>query len=134
MENKPKFNLFKTMTTVLSAKPSNKPPLEDIKKISPFLFKRWLSNHPNGVFYANLFNLYKNVPIEHQYSFINQNMKGKVKYITLPKKMKDIDEEIKYLMMYFKISNIVAREYHEMMGQERVNEIIYKYTKTGLKG
>jgi len=124
------YNMFKTITSVLS---NNTVPDEDIKKIPPFIFRRWLSNHPNGIKFANIFNLYNNIPILQQYNFTKQ-MVGRVKYIEYPKKLKDIEEELKILQKHYKISFVVAQEYYDTMGPKRVQEIVYKYNKTGLKG
>lgn len=126
-----KYNMFKTITSVLTR---NTPCKEDIEKISPFIFRRWLSNHPNGIMFANMFNIYNNIPIYHQYNFTKQKMIGKVKYIEYPKKLKDNESDLKVLQRHFKISFDIAQEYYDMMGKERVQEIVYKYSKIGLKG
>jgi len=125
-----KYNMFKCITSVLT---NNIPSTEDIEKIPPFIFRRWLSNHPNGIKFANIFNIYNNIPILHQYNFTRQ-MVGKVKYIEYPKKMKDIEDELKTLQKHFKISYVVAQEYYNILGEDRVKEIMYKYSKIGLKG
>jgi len=127
----PKFNLFKTITSVLKDNISSR---EDIEKIPPFIFRRWLTNHPNGIFFANVFNLYNNIPIYQQYIATRVLMKGRTKYIEYPKKIKDNEEEIKVLMKHYKISNLIARQYYDTMGPKRVQEIIDKYSKIGMKG
>ena len=133
MSNKPneKFNLFKTMGAVLQ---KDKPPLEDIKKIPPFIFRKYISNHPTGVLVVQAFNIYDKVPIEHQFNYINRFFaygKHKVKYIQYPKKMKDNDESLKILQQHYKISYVVAIEYYNTMGEKRVQEIINMYN-TGI--
>jgi hypothetical protein len=126
-----KFNLFKTITSVLKNDIASR---EDIEKIPPFIFRRWLANHPNGIFFANVFNLYNNIPIYQQYIATRVLMKGRTKYIEYPKKIKDNEEQIKILMKHYKISNSVAREYYDAMGEKRVEEIFNKYNKIGMKG
>lgn len=128
-----KYNMFKTMSTCFTSekRPSN----EDISRISPFIFKRWLSNHPSGIMIGNMFNIYKDVPIINQFDFTKQIINAKVKYINIKylKNIPDADEfSIKCLQRQYRIPYSVAIQYYNAMPEAEINKIVSAY-KT-LKG
>ena len=123
--------MFKTMTGVLDSKKN--PTDDEIKKISSFIFCRWLSGNPYTIIAANQINYYYDIPIENQYNMIKSAFAGKVKYIPYPKAEKEENiKAIEYLVEYFKISFEKAREYLELISKEELNSIIEMYeTKSG---
>jgi len=121
-----KYSMFKTMQTVLSNK---QPSIEDINKISPFIFRRWLSNHPSGVIFANIFNIYSNVPIYSQYKLVKHGLEGKIKYIQYLKKSDEDTDGIEAIQTHYKVSIETAKEYYNILGEDKVKDLTYKYSK-----
>lgn len=123
--------MFKTMTGCLDPKKSPKP--EDLKKISSFVFCRWLSGSPFSVIAANQINYYYDIPIENQYNMIKNAFAGKIKYIPYPKnETEDKQKHVQYLIEYFKISEEKARDYLRYISKEELQYITKLYeTQTG---
>jgi hypothetical protein len=96
-----------------------KPTKEEKKKINPFFFIRWLSNSSLGIHIAAVFNrYYKEIPIEVQYDLSKQLLKGKIKYIQVPKKPEDESEVIQNISRFYKVSLNIAKEYFDIMDEE----------------
>lgn len=130
-----KYNMFKCITSCLSR--TYTPPVEDLQRISPFIFKRWLSNHPTGIIIANLFNIYQNVPVECQYRFAKNvlKLKGRIKYIKYPKKENNEEEEhiINILQKHYKIGFNTAKQYYNTLPQEEIDKLVQMYEVHGLQ-
>lgn len=124
------YNMFKCMTSCLTNDPT--PSSGDLGKIYPFIFKRWLSNHPTGIIIANMFNIYSDVPIENQFKFVKNILRGKVKYIKYPKKN---DDEIEYIIniiqKHYKIGFTVAEQYYNILPKEEIEKLVAMYTAHG---
>lgn len=118
--------MFKTMTSVLD--PKSKVSEDEIKKIPPFLFCRWLSGNPYTIGAANQINLLYNIPIENQYEMIKSAFAGKIKFIPYPKNESfENPIEVQYLSDYFKISDEKAKEYLEFISDEELQSIVKMY-------
>lgn len=118
--------MFKTMTSVLD--PKSKVTDDEIKKIPPFLFCRWLSGNPYTIGAANQINVLYNIPIENQYEMIKSVFAGNIKYIPYPKN-ESINNpiEVQYISDYFKISEEKAKEYLEFISDEELQTIVKMY-------
>lgn len=93
--------MFKIMGTVLTTKRASE---EDIEKIAPYIFRRWLSNNPETIRASNFLNINSFLPIEIQYDFIQQSLQGRVKYINYPKQYKNNSDNIKIVSEYYNIT------------------------------
>ena len=93
--------MFKIMGTVLTTKRASE---EDIEKIAPYIFRRWLSNSPETIMASNFLNVMAFLPIETQYDFIQQSLQGRVKYINYPKQYKNNSDNIKIVSEYYNIT------------------------------
>lgn len=93
--------MFKIMGTVLTTKRASE---EDIEKIAPYIFRRWLSNSPETIIASNFLNVMAFLPIETQYDFIQQSLQGRVKYINYPKQYKNNSDDIKIVSEYYNIT------------------------------
>jgi len=124
--------MFKTITSVLDKKKN--PSDEDIRKISPYVFCRWLSGSAHTILAANQINLYYNIPIENQYYMIKTAFAGKIKYIPYPSDISEKEQkQVQILADYFKISTEKAKEYIELISKKELNDIINMYTEYELK-
>jgi hypothetical protein len=120
--------MFKTLTGVLD--PKKNPSEDEINKIPPFIFCRWLSGNPSAIMAANQLNFYDKIPMVNQYKVIKGVFAGKIKYIPYPKNTKE-DESIKvgYLCDFFKISTEKANEYLEFIAPQELEHIINMYER-----
>lgn len=124
--------MFKTLTGVLD--PKKNPSAEEIQKIPPFIFARWLSGNPTTIMAAAQLNIYDKIPIENQYKMVKNVFAGKIKYIPYPKNTsEDKLKKVQYIADYFKISEEKANEYLELLSQEELNNIVHMYTEYELK-
>lgn len=124
--------MFKTITSSLDLKKN--PTLEEIQKISSFVFCRWLSGSPHTISAANAINVYTDIPIENQYKMIKSAFAGKIKYIPYPKSItEDKLKKIKYIAEHFNINEDKANEYLEYMSVDEINKIITMYSDYELK-
>jgi hypothetical protein len=105
------------------------PTKEEIKSLNSFFLVRYISNDPNSIYIANILNCnVKNIPIEAQYNFVRNSTLSKVAFINYPKKEKLVtDKELKLIMQYYKCSSKVAKDYIEVLGPEKTQEILEKY-------
>lgn len=125
--------MFKTMTSVLNKQKT--PSDEEIRKIQPYIFCRWLSGNPGTIPAANQLNRYYNIPIENQYKMIKEAFAGKIKFIPFPKNStEDVLKEIVYISRHFNINLEKAKEYLELISPEELREIVDAYAELELKG
>lgn len=119
--------MFKTITSVLDLKKN--PSMEDINKISSFIFCRWLSGNPHTIIASNMINMYSNIPVENQYRMVKSAFGGKIKYIPYPKNISQAKQkQVEYLSDFFKISEEKAQEYLEFISKEELDNIVEMYT------
>lgn len=124
--------MFKTITSSLD--PKKNPAPEDIEKISPFIFARWLSGNQYTIQAANIFNMYPAIPIENQYQMVKSAFAGKVRFIPYPKSAsEETQKHVQYLAEHFKISEHTAGEYLEFISSEELDYIVDMYTERDLK-
>jgi hypothetical protein len=115
--------MFKAMATVLT---NIKAQENEMKKISPFIFRKWLGNHTGTIQAANFLNIYNNIPFELQYDFIQQSIKGRISYIPyIGKKKQDNSQvaQIEKVAKHYNISYKKAEEYLEFLTKEDIKEI-----------
>ena len=121
--------VFIMFPTIWSSLDKNKnPPENDLQKIQPFIFCKWLAGNPQTIFDSNVFNQYK-IPIENQYYYIKNKYAGKIRNIKYIKNEKDIkDMDIDFLQNYFKINREKALEYIDFISEKELNYIrgLYK--------
>ncbi len=112
--------MFKAMATVLT---NVKATESEMKKISPFIFRKWLGNHTGTIQAANFLNIYNDIPFELQYDFIQQSIKGRISYIPYVGKKKQDNKQIEKVAIHYNISYEKAEEYLEFLTKEDIKEI-----------
>jgi hypothetical protein len=124
--------MFKTMITVLSTKKA--PPDEDLKKISSYIYCRWLSGSPHTILASNQINYFDKIPIANQYHMIKSVFAGKIKFIPYPKNVSEaVIKKIGYLADFFNISEVKAKEYLEFISKEELDTIVEMYESYEIK-
>jgi hypothetical protein len=105
------------------------PTNDELKKINSFFLTRFISNDPSTIYIANTLNCYvKNIPIESQYNFVRNSTMDKINFINYPKKERIIsDKELNIIAHYYKCNLAIAKQYVEILGLDRTNEILTKY-------
>lgn len=101
---------------------------DDLKKIQPFMFCRWLAGNPTTIKDSALFNIY-DIPVENMYYFIKNKYAGKIRNIKWVKSENDdIDENtITMLCDHFKISIDKAKEYLKLISEDELNYLKEMY-------
>ena len=116
---------YQIMTSILT---NYSPTDEEIERISPFFFCRYLSNHPRAVHISNVFNrYYKEIPLKIQYKISKQLLKGKIKFIQFPKNEKNKDKVLENIAKYYKISYDLSKEYIELLSEEEIEKFSRLY-------
>ena len=116
---------YKIMTSILS---SYQPTYDEKMTINSFFMCRYLSNHPQSVFVANMINRYYNqIPLNTQYDIAKQLLKGKIKFIQPQKKEKLDDKLLENISRYYNVNESTAIEYLELMKQPQIEEFSTLY-------
>lgn len=95
---------------------------EELKSMSSFMLCRTLSNHPLGVEVANFINCNHTLDIKLQYWLARSALQS-VKFIGYPKKDKEENKNIEYIMLEYNCSDIVAKRYLSLLPQEELERI-----------
>ena len=129
-----KMTPFKVMTSLLN---NQTPTEEEIKTLNSFFMCRWLSNNKHSLPMAHTINLYYNMPILIQYKFCEDfvamvNMKSKVNFISFSKEKqnKDLLQYIENIQKRYKVNEVQAQEYYNLMDEE-AREYIYNLYNEG---
>jgi len=121
-----KMTPYKIMKSAIDN--SYEPTLKEKQNINPFFLLRFVSNDPNTIYIANMLNIYKSIPIEIQYNFIKNSSLEKIAFINYPKKHSGYDlKEINVIKKYYSCNTNTAKDYIDILGPKRVQEIIEKY-------
>jgi hypothetical protein len=112
--------MFKIMQTVLTTKRAQP---EEIQKIPPFIFRRWLSNDPRTIQAINFFNTHSDVPIDVQYDAIQAFVGGRINYISFPKKIKDESLILEKIQKFYNTSKETAKLYLELLTPQDIQNI-----------
>lgn len=116
---------YQIMTSILS---DYNPTYNEKLTVNSFFLCRWLSNNPNTVFVGNVINRYYNeIPLNRQYDMSKQILRGKIKYIQFPKKIKNSEKVINNICRYYKVSIDDAYEYWELMNTKERNKMERMY-------
>jgi hypothetical protein len=112
-KNQEKKSGYQIMVSIFN----NYNPSKDEKlTINGFFFVRYLSNNLKAIHIGNVFNrYYKEMPLNIQYDMAKQLLKGKIKYIQVPKKEKNEDIVIINISKFYKINLEKAKEYFDIM-------------------
>lgn len=106
---------------------------EDLKKVSAFMFCRWLAGNPSTIKKAAEFNIYSDIPVENMYYSIKNEFAGKIRNIKWVKsEADDLDQNtINILSEHFKISIEKAKEYLSIISDDELNYLkeLYKPRK-----
>ena len=98
---------------------------EDVKKVSDFVFCRWLSGNPGTIQVAQIFNVYYDIPLELKIKVAQQIIAGRIKYIPYPKGAKaEEDKNVNAIMEYFKLSRQKALMYLEFISEEDLEYVV----------
>lgn len=126
--------MFNTMKKALDSPKSKNPTQEEINKIQPFIFLKWLSGSPYTIQAANTLNMYYDIPIENQFNLIKTAFGGKIKYIPYPKNVKvNSDKITEYLCLHFKINPNLVPEYLELIDKKELDSIVEMYQAEELR-
>ena len=115
--------MFKTMQGCLN---NTKIKVEDSKKISNFIFQRYISGDPVGleiVAYSNLFDLSSYAMYELYRTYLKDK---KIKYIKYYKDDKKT-EDIEFLMKHYQCAREVAESYLELLDEEKLKGLKDSY-------
>ena len=95
---------------------------EDLKKVSAFMFCRWLAGNPSTIRKAAEYNIYPDIPVENMYYSTKYEFAGKIRNIKWVKsETEDIDQNtIDMLCAHFKISVEKAKEYLSIISTEEL--------------
>lgn len=97
---------------------------EDIKKISPYMYLRWLGNNQITSSAAAQLNLYhKEIPFENVYKMVKGAFSGKNIYIEMPVLKETFEKNADALAWHFKINKNTVPEYAEFLSKEEINDI-----------
>ena len=119
------MNMFQVFQNCIQGKDSSK---EDIKKISPYIFCKYLASNSRTIQIANFLNAYYKLPSEVQYNFVKRTLNGKIKFIKyLNNQTEKIPKDVEYLMKYYKISSEVAKTYLDEIEPQELNRIRLLY-------
>ena len=101
---------------------------EDLKKVSAFMFCRWLAGNPTTIKDAATFNIY-DIPVENMYYYIKNQYAGKIRNIKWVKAENDNTDEnvINMLSLHFKISVEKAKDYLTLISTEELEYLIEIY-------
>ena len=119
------MNMFQVFQNCIQGKDSSK---EDIKKISTYIFCKYLASNSRTIPIANFLNIYYKLPPEVQYNFVKRTLNGKIKFIKyLNNQTEKIPKDVEYLMKYYKISSKVAKTYLDELEPSELNRIRLLY-------
>ena len=119
------MNMFQVLQKCMQGKDSSK---EDVKKISTYIFCKYLASNSRTIQIANFLNVYYKLPSEVQYNFVKKTLGGKIKFIKyLNNQTEKIPKDIEYLMKYYKISSEVAKTYLDEIEPSELNRIRLLY-------
>lgn len=109
--------MFKTMTGSIKNIPM--PSEIELKKVSSFMFCRWLSGCKYTIQTANLFNNFSKIPFYCQFKMVKVKFGGKISYIPYPKQLKDIsDKKIEIIEFMLKLNRDRAVDYLKFISKE----------------
>lgn len=92
---------------------------EDIKKVSDFVFCRWLAGNAGTMQIAQMFNVYSNIPVEIKLKCAQNIINGRIRYIPYIKSEKEVkDDDINSISEYFNISIPKAKMYSEFISDK----------------
>ena len=116
------------MTSILS---DYNPTYDEKMTVNSFFLCRWLSNNPDTVFVGNVLNrFYNEIPLNKQYDMSKHLLRGKIKYIQFPKKIKNSEKVIDNICRYYKVSIDSAYEYWNLMSEKERNNMEIMYDGT----
>jgi hypothetical protein len=119
------MNMFQVFQNCIQGKDSSK---EDIKKISTYIFCKYLASNSRTIQIANFLNVYYKLPSEVQYNFVKRTLNGRIKFIKyLNNQTEKIPKDVEYLMKYYKISSEVAKTYLDEIEPSELNRIRLLY-------
>lgn len=99
---------------------------ENAKKINPFIFKRYISNHIDGLMFCSYINSYE-LSAEAYYEYFRCIFAPRnVKYIPYTKADKSSDD-IEFLKMHYKCNDRVANDYLELLSKEQLKALKANY-------
>lgn len=124
---------FKVMTSLLN---NSQPTEKEILTLNSFFMCRWLSNDPNTLPMGNIVNMNYNMPLTIQYKFCEdyiaiKNLKEKVSFIksTKDKQNKDFQKLMDNIQKKYKINEIIAQDYYNLMDNDEKNKIYNMYNE-----
>lgn len=127
----PQMSPFKVMTSLLN---NTQPTDKEILTLNSFFMVRWLSNNRHTVPMSNMINMNYDMPLDIQYKFCRDyiamtRMKDKVKFITFSKEKqnKDFQKLMDNIQKKYKVNEVIAQEYFQLMDNEQRNKIYSMY-------
>lgn len=128
---------FKVMTSLLN----NTTPTEEEKgTMNSFFLVRWLSNNKHTLQMGNEINKNYSIPVSNQYKFCEDwiyltRMKNKVKFIQFSKEKQNTEFQqlLSNIQRKYKVNEIHAQEYFEMMDTDQKNKMYNLYNEGFMK-
>jgi len=91
-----------------------------------FIINKALSNHKDCVFYANFINENHKIPNLIKYKYLYDRIRGTQRPFIPWNKRSNI-ENIKLICEYYKVGNIAAKQYLEILSEEQIENIRNKF-------
>ena len=128
-----KMTPFKVMTSLLN---NTKPNTEEINTLNSFFMCRWFSNNKHSLQMANIININYNMSLQIQYKFCEDyialtNMKSNVSFISFSKEKqnKDLQQYLENIQKRYKVNEIQAQEYYNLMDNDAREKIYNLYNQ-----
>ena len=117
--------MFKTFQKVLK---NQKLESNEDSKINQFIFKRYISNHPDGCYLTNFINHY-DLDNKTLFEYYRCLFKGRnVSYIPYTKA--ETEEHLELVKTHYSCSDSVARDYLKILPHEEIQKILKQYNKS----
>ena len=99
--------------------------IDDMNGFSAFMTHKIFSADKNFIFLTNAINkkdIHK-LPAKAIYDFYYETIPQNKKWLKYPKSEKEL-KEIQYIMRYFGVTEITAKDYVELISKEEMKEIV----------
>lgn len=101
---------------------------EDLKKVSPYMFCKWLSGSRATIQTAQFLNNNDNIPFRVQFLYTKMKHKGTVGFIQFPKKEQAVtSKQIDVIQFMLNMSCEKAIEYLEFIADDEYKELQKAY-------
>lgn len=102
---------------------------ENVKHVNMFMLNRALSQYGDCVLFANVTNMYPDMPAEFGYRLLLNTIRAKKRpFVQWAKVSKDEQEVIAAVKQYYGYSDVKAREAMDLLSAEQLQHILSEMT------